>query len=155
MANNTTRDDQIAVPGFVDNKPKLEHGQIRGIAHASPEIVVPTYAMPGHDRRGAHDSVDPAARLTVPHPTSFKRVLKRAFRIATLVAPSALAWWVAFNAEHPSALVEAVTIALGPLWLALTVALVVRTSVILIKKRGDRLAQIDVLTGAGSALGWI
>jgi uncharacterized protein (DUF58 family) len=89
--------------------------------------------------------------------------VKRVFRIATLFVPSALAWYVAFSAAHPGELTRAVKFALGPLWVLLAAALVLRTIGALHGRRPrsegeDRatvLAQLDVLTSSGSALAWL
>jgi uncharacterized protein (DUF58 family) len=86
---------------------------------------------------------------------------KHLFRIATLVVPSALAWCTAFWDAHPRDLTDAVTYALGPLWVLLAGGLLLRTigAVSRRAKRGDPsipvLAQIDVLTSAGTALAWL
>lgn len=86
------------------------------------------------------------------------RVAKRVFRIGTLLVPTWLAWYVAFSSPRESALRETVTLALGPLWAMLVGAIVVR----LVLRIGDRKAglgaeghPLDVLTGAGSSLGWM
>lgn len=83
---------------------------------------------------------------------------KRLFRIATLVVPSALAWYVAFAQAEPGDLAEAVELTLGPLWLLLVAALVMRVLGATWDTRRARtvsiIGQIDVLTGAGSALAW-
>lgn len=85
---------------------------------------------------------------------------KRTLRIATLVVPSWLAWYVAFSAPHPGELTRAVTFALGPLWVLLMAGLVFRTMAVLVAPRRDLakpapvLAQIDVLTSNGCALAW-
>jgi uncharacterized protein (DUF58 family) len=86
---------------------------------------------------------------------------KHAFRIASLVVPTWLAWYIACSAPHRDELTRAVTLALGPFWVLLAAALVVRTAVLVIGHRRDRsarseiLAQIDVLTASGSALAWL
>ena len=82
---------------------------------------------------------------------------KHAFRVASLVVPSWLAWYVAFSAAHPDALTSAVKLALGPLWILLAGALVLRTVGILSARRHEApiLTQIDVLTSSGSALAWL
>ena len=84
---------------------------------------------------------------------------KHAFRVATLVVPSWIAWCVAFSAHDADALTRAVKLALGPLWMLLAAALVLRTIDVLWSGRksgsAPRLAQIDVLTGSGSALAWL
>ncbi|MBX3189634.1 MAG: DUF58 domain-containing protein [Labilithrix sp.] len=80
---------------------------------------------------------------------------KRAFRIATLVAPTWLAWAVAFSAPPSSGLFHAVTWALAPLWALIALVLVVRAFVLFFAGERDALAQVDVLTGGGSALAWL
>ena len=84
---------------------------------------------------------------------------KHVFRISTLVVPSWLAWYVAFSAAHPGDLTLAVKLALGPLWVLLAGALLLRTIGVLMSRREpaapSALAQIDVLTSSGSALAWL
>ena len=84
---------------------------------------------------------------------------KQAFRVATLVVPSALAWCEAFADPHPNDVSDIVTNALGPLWVLLGTALVLRGVAAAVQKRRDPsisiLAQLDVLTAAGSALSWM
>ncbi len=81
--------------------------------------------------------------------------LKHSFRIASLVVPSWLAWWVAFSTPHPGALTRAVALGLGPLWMLVAAALIFRTSVIVLgNEEGRRLERIDVLTSSGAALAW-
>jgi uncharacterized protein (DUF58 family) len=84
---------------------------------------------------------------------------KAAFRVATLVVPSALAWCEAFTDPHPSDLTDIVTNALGPLWALLGTALVLRAATAAVRKSRDPsisiLAQLDVLTAGGSALSWM
>ncbi|APR79242.1 Hypothetical protein A7982_04589 [Minicystis rosea] len=83
------------------------------------------------------------------------------FRIATLVVPSALAWEIAFSSARPSRLATAVTFGLGPMWLLMAGALVVRSvDALLRRRRADAgatglLDHIDVLTASGSALMWL
>jgi len=83
---------------------------------------------------------------------------KHVFRIGTLVVPSWLAWYFAASAFHRELLTRLVTFALGPLWVSLGLALLMRAaSVILFRRRDAKqpiLAQIDVLTSAGTVLGW-
>jgi uncharacterized protein (DUF58 family) len=82
------------------------------------------------------------------------------FRIASLVVPEAIAWHVAFSAPHPTRLTEAVTWALGPLWLLTAGAIAIRAIDALLRRRrgaGDDaslLDRIDVLTASGSAVAW-
>jgi uncharacterized protein (DUF58 family) len=82
------------------------------------------------------------------------------FRIATLVGPPALAWDMALSAPHPTALTDAVTVLLGPLWVVMTGALAVRTVGALYRRVDPEaeavslLDRIDVLTASGSALIW-
>jgi uncharacterized protein (DUF58 family) len=84
---------------------------------------------------------------------------KQAFRISALFVPSALAWYEAFGDPHPSDLTDAVTHALGPLWLLLCGALLLRAIAADARKRRDPsvsiLAELDVLTAGGSALAWL
>jgi uncharacterized protein (DUF58 family) len=84
---------------------------------------------------------------------------KPVFRIAAFVVPSALAWCEAFTDPHPSDLTDAVTHALGPLWVLLAGALLLRAISAAARKRRDPsisiLAQLDVLTAGGSALAWL
>lgn len=82
---------------------------------------------------------------------------KRAFRVATLFVPSWLAWYVAFSAERPDALVRAVSHALGPLWALLVGAVALRLvgGVFRTHEGGwTRLEAVDLLTARGSALAW-
>jgi uncharacterized protein (DUF58 family) len=86
---------------------------------------------------------------------------KHLFRIASLVVPSWGAWYVTYSAAHAGDLIDGVALALGGLWLVVTNALIVRSIVVMFARRRDgaaraqsRLAQIDVLTSAGSALAW-
>ena len=87
--------------------------------------------------------------------------LKRAFRIATLVVPSWIAWCVAFSAPHKSALAPVVTVVLGPLWGLLAALLAVRATALVVRRanreRGEGpgvLERLDLLTASGSALAW-
>ncbi|MFT3770292.1 MAG: DUF58 domain-containing protein [Minicystis sp.] len=83
------------------------------------------------------------------------------FRIATLVVPSALAWDVAFSAERPTKLTDAVTYGLGPLWILMAGAIVIRSLDVLVRR--DRreagaaalLDHLDVLTASGSTMAWV
>jgi hypothetical protein len=92
--------------------------------------------------------------------TARRSTAKRLFRIATLVAPSWLAWYLAFSVRHPGDLARAVTFALGPLWMALTGMLVLRAFEVIVTSRRPEnehasiLERIDILTGRGSALAW-
>ncbi len=91
-------------------------------------------------------------------PPGVRPLLKRVFRIATLVVPSAIAWCEAFADPRSTDLSDAVKFALGPLWLLLAAALVLRAIGAASNKKRDPsvsvLAQLDVLTSAGSALAW-
>jgi uncharacterized protein (DUF58 family) len=103
-----------------------------------------------------------------PKPPRHSRAPIQAFRIATLVVPPALAWNAAFAAPHPSALTVAVTRLLGPLWVVMAGALLVRTVDALVRRRVwvarhpgqppaprvPLLEQLDVLTASGSATLW-
>lgn len=84
---------------------------------------------------------------------------KHAFRISALVVPSALAWYEALRDPHPSDLTDAVTHALGPLWVLLAGGLVLRAIGAAARKRRDPsvsiLAELDVLSAGGSALAWL
>lgn len=79
------------------------------------------------------------------------------FRLASLVVPPALAWDQAFSASEPTALTDAVTRALAPLWI-LTAAAIAARAVDALRRR-DRavtlLDRMDVLTASGSALAWL
>lgn len=83
--------------------------------------------------------------------------LKRAFRIGTLVVPSWLAWFVAFTYPRSSHVADVMARALMPLWILIVAAIVLRILGLAFSKRGapgGLLAQVDILTGAGSALSW-
>lgn len=84
---------------------------------------------------------------------------KHAFRIASLVAPSWLAWYVACSAPHRDELTRTVAALLGPPWVVVAVALVVRSAAIVVLRRREPpasiLARIDVLGSNGSALAWL
>lgn len=78
------------------------------------------------------------------------------FRVASLVAPPALAWHVASAASQPTDLTRVVSAALGGLWLLVAAALAIR-SVRALARRKDGppvLERVDVLTASGSALSW-
>lgn len=97
-------------------------------------------------------AADPFARRVWP---------KHLFRIASLVVPSWGAWYVTYSAAHAGDLIDGVAFSLGALWLLVTNALIVRSVVLMFSRRRDDaaraapvLAQIDVLTSAGSALAW-
>lgn len=83
------------------------------------------------------------------------------FRIATLFVPSLLAWNVAFAKARPGDLIDVVALTMGVLWVVLLGAFVLRTCAIVVSRRGEVsgrpaiLSQIDVLTSAGAALGWL
>lgn len=78
---------------------------------------------------------------------------KRIFRILTLFAPSWIAWYTAAFARHPGELERTLTHALGPLWVLVGAAVIVRLCT---AASDDRpiLERIDVLTARGSALAW-
>jgi uncharacterized protein (DUF58 family) len=80
---------------------------------------------------------------------------KHVLRIATLIVPSAVAWSVAFFAQHHDELANVVTQALGPLWVALTAALVARIATAVVRRKPGLLARIDVLSASGAALAWL
>jgi uncharacterized protein (DUF58 family) len=84
--------------------------------------------------------------------------LKHGFRIASLVVPSWLAWYVACTVTHRGQLAVVVSYALGPLWIAVAGAAVLRALVVIAGRKRDGstpiLASIDVLTSAGVALAW-
>lgn len=83
--------------------------------------------------------------------------LKRAFRIGTLVVPSWLAWFVAFTYPRSSHVADVMAKALMPVWILIVAAIVLRILGLAFSKReapGGLLAQVDILTGAGSALSW-
>ena len=114
--------------------------------------------------------------MTTAAEPSVRRVWpKHLFRIASLVVPSWGAWYVTYSAAHAGDLIDGVALALGGLWLLVTNALIVRSVVLMFTRRRDGaaqsvpvlsdhrelvtcephvLAQIDVLTSAGSALAW-
>ena len=86
---------------------------------------------------------------------------KHLFRIASLVVPSWGAWYVTFGAAHAGDIIENVSFVIGGLWLVVTTALIVRATSLMYQRHRDGaadappvLAQIDVLTSAGSALAW-
>jgi uncharacterized protein (DUF58 family) len=79
--------------------------------------------------------------------------MKRAFRLATLLAPSCLGWYFALKAPYRGELVEAVRLALGPLWMLLAAALLTR-AIVLVARRRPVLEELDVLTASGSAIAW-
>ncbi len=81
----------------------------------------------------------------------------RVFRIASLVVPSWLAWYVTFTTTHVDAWSSAVSLVLGPLWALVLVGLVVRAVAARLAghtSAAARLDQIDVLTSSGCALAW-
>ncbi|MDB5219742.1 MAG: hypothetical protein JWO86_7669 [Myxococcaceae bacterium] len=95
-------------------------------------------------------------------PASPSRVWpKHLFRLASLVVPSWGAWYVTFTAAHPGDLLDGVAFTLGGLWVLSTVALIFRSIALMAFRRGTAarttpvLAQMDVLTSAGSALAWV
>jgi uncharacterized protein (DUF58 family) len=84
------------------------------------------------------------------------------FRIASLVVPSWLAWFVAFTTNHADTLNRAVALVMGPLWGLLSLGLVTRALSVRFAVRpsgeaqtaASRLDRIDLLTPAGCALAW-
>ena len=84
--------------------------------------------------------------------------MKHFFRIASLVVPSWLAWYVACAVTHRDQLAIAVSYALGPLWIAIACALLLRSLVVIGTRKRDGstpiLASIDILTSSGVALAW-
>ena len=89
------------------------------------------------------------------------------FRIASLVVPSAYAWFVASSRAtwrfERSELPNAIAGALGPLWVVTTVVLVLRAGNAHVQARHDAalgehpisfLDRLDVLTASGSAMAW-
>lgn len=80
-------------------------------------------------------------------------------RIATLVAPSFIAWKVACDAPHRDELTRVVTGTLGPVWGVLLAALGLRAASLYFQSRRDPsvhvLTRLDVLTGTGSWLAWM
>lgn len=86
--------------------------------------------------------------------------MKHAFRIASLILPSWLAWYVACTAPHRDELTRAVSFALGPLWIALAAVLLLRAVVVIASRSRDAerptpiLESIDILTSSGVALSW-
>ena len=89
---------------------------------------------------------------------------KHLFRIASLVVPSWGAWYVTYSASHPGDLLDGVAYTLGGLWVLLTSALIVRGFALAafrarhaagVATAAPLIAQIDVLTSAGSVLAWL
>lgn len=86
--------------------------------------------------------------------------LAHLFRISSLIAPSAIAWTIALDRAQEEELARTVALTLGPLWIGLAIALALRTASVLLRRPNDEhrrasvLARIDLLTGAGAALGW-
>jgi uncharacterized protein (DUF58 family) len=82
------------------------------------------------------------------------------FRIASLVAPPAIAWHVASAAPRTDKLTAAVTYLLGPLWVVMAAALAGRCLDALRRRYADAtdavplLEVLDVLTASGSSLMW-
>jgi uncharacterized protein (DUF58 family) len=78
------------------------------------------------------------------------------FRIASMVAPPAIAWHVASAAPRADRLTAAVAFLLGPLWVAMAVALAGRCLDALRRPSGEvsLLEVLDVLTASGSSLMW-
>jgi len=83
--------------------------------------------------------------------------MKHVFRIASLLVPSWLAWYIACSVHHRSTLAVVVSWALGPVWIAVTAALLLRAIVVIVGRKRDGstpvLASIDILTSSGVALG--
>lgn len=89
--------------------------------------------------------------------------MKHAFRIASLVVPSWLAWYVACTVTRRDDLAILVASVLGPLWIAIAGALFLRAFVVVLGRRRDSsrnvegspvLASLDILTSSGVALAW-
>ncbi len=87
---------------------------------------------------------------------------KHLFRIASLFVPSWAAWYVTFTAAHPGDLLNGVAYTLGGLWVLLLNALIVRGIALTARRGRDAvtrtvpvIAQMDVLTSAGTALAWL
>jgi uncharacterized protein (DUF58 family) len=84
---------------------------------------------------------------------------RRVVGIATLVLPSAFAWAEAFADPQPGEVTNAVIYALGPLWILLANAVVIRMVGAALRRRRDPsvsiLAHVDVLTSSGIALAWV
>lgn len=84
--------------------------------------------------------------------------MKHLFRIASLVVPSWIAWYVACTATRRDDLAILVSFALGPLWIAIAGALFLRAIVVVLGRRRDGstpvVASIDILTSSGVALAW-
>jgi uncharacterized protein (DUF58 family) len=78
------------------------------------------------------------------------------FRIASLVVPPALAWYVAVSATRPTELTKTVGLALGALWALVAGALATSGLRALARSKDgpSLLDRMDVLTASGSALGW-
>ena len=82
----------------------------------------------------------------------------RLFRIVSLVLPSWGAWYFAFSVRHRSPLQDLVVHVLGPMWILLAFAMLLRAGAIV---TGGRVAgspsffeKIDILTSRGVALAW-
>ena len=81
---------------------------------------------------------------------------KRLFRIFTLLAPTWIAIYVVFAAKRPGELESTLARSLGPLWILLGCALVLRMGTAVVRgQRGSILERIDVLTARGAALAWL
>ena len=80
---------------------------------------------------------------------------KHLFGVATLVAPTGLAWSVACSAFHRDEVTLLVSATLGPLWGAVVAIIVLRGMVLVALRSRDVLADLAVLTRGGVALGWM
>lgn len=88
---------------------------------------------------------------------------KHLFRIAALVVPSLIAWIVALTATHRDALTRAVSQALGPVWIVMGAAFVLRLIFVLHQRAREPakagassvLAELDLLTSSGASLAWL
>ena len=94
------------------------------------------------------------------------RGLLQIFRGLSLLVPAGWAWHAALRAESATELDHAVTMSIGPLWVATAVALTIRLGDALGLHMGARrsadgagkpskLAAIDVLTESGCAMAWL
>lgn len=103
--------------------------------------------------------------MSAPEVTPRRVWPKHLFRIASLVVPSWGAWYVTYTAAHPGDLLDGVAYTLGSLWVLLTSALIVRGfALAAVRARHAAtgaasstplIAQVDVLTSAGSVFAWL